>query len=312
MALEEIIQKVVTAPSVWIEMTKTEHQHGGAGWEFGTCLWSPTRNSANVDAYSLMRSPTASDCVLHFLESTWPNGMHESRLVGFSEVAGKFEERSDAPPEPGPWANRANYYRIPLRDYVWFDSPIPVRLLCETYADEIRAEIIEKMPRQYPFVIYRDEVRTRQGAYISRATKSLLQLFIDALGIEAAVSPSEQVEKNGPNAHEEYAEGQRRRREVSFFARNPKLAETAKARDQYRCQICQFDFEMKYGLVGRHYIECHHLNPLSERPKEAWTEILKTNLNDVVSVCSNCHRMLHRRRPAYTVDEILAAIAANP
>jgi len=27
---------------VWIEDTKSEHQHGGPGWEFGTCLWSPS------------------------------------------------------------------------------------------------------------------------------------------------------------------------------------------------------------------------------------------------------------------------------
>ena len=41
--------------SIWIEITKSEHKHGGYGWEFGTCLWSPNRNRAGSDSYSLMR-----------------------------------------------------------------------------------------------------------------------------------------------------------------------------------------------------------------------------------------------------------------
>jgi hypothetical protein len=26
---------------VFVEITKENHAHGGPGWEFGTCLWSP-------------------------------------------------------------------------------------------------------------------------------------------------------------------------------------------------------------------------------------------------------------------------------
>jgi 5-methylcytosine-specific restriction protein A len=58
------------------------------------------------------------------------------------------------------------------------------------------------------------------------------------------------------------------------------------------CTVCGFDFHATYGPVGEGFIECHHAVPVSEL-----IDGMKTKLSDVVLVCSNCHRMLHRRRP---------------
>lgn len=64
------------------------------------------------------------------------------------------------------------------------------------------------------------------------------------------------------------------------------------------CEACGFDFHAVYGAIGEGYIEAHHMRPISEmQPGEA------TKTSDLVLVCSNCHRMLHRRRPwLSTVD----------
>lgn len=59
--------------NVYIEITKSDHLHGGVGWEFGQCLWSPNRNRAGHDRYSLMREPKVGDLVLHFYNKTWEN-----------------------------------------------------------------------------------------------------------------------------------------------------------------------------------------------------------------------------------------------
>jgi hypothetical protein len=32
--------------NVWVELTRSEHQHGGDGWGFGVCLWSPSVDKA--------------------------------------------------------------------------------------------------------------------------------------------------------------------------------------------------------------------------------------------------------------------------
>ena len=51
--------------TTFVEITKSDHQHGGAGWEFGTCLWSPTKTASGGDRYSIMREPRPGDDVIH-------------------------------------------------------------------------------------------------------------------------------------------------------------------------------------------------------------------------------------------------------
>jgi len=49
--------------------------------------------------------------------------------------------------------------------------------------------------------------------------------------------------------------------------------------------------------LGRGFIQAHHTIPVSELRKES-----KTKVRDIALVCSNCHRMLHRRRPWLRID----------
>ena len=76
----------------------------------------------------------------------------------------------------------------------------------------------------------------------------------------------------------------------------------------YKCEACGFKFEDTYGEFGADYIECHHENPLSERPERDWSDELKTSINDVKLLCSNCHRMIHRTRPAKDFEFLLSLI----
>lgn len=101
-----------------------------------------------------------------------------------------------------------------------------------------------------------------------------------------------------------YAEGLRRVREAQFFQRNSDLARDARRLYGYACQACGFDFERYYGCIGKGYIECHHINPLSERDEQEWTAEVRTQLQDVVVLCANCHAVVHRCTPAYTLQEL--------
>jgi 5-methylcytosine-specific restriction protein A len=65
------------------------------------------------------------------------------------------------------------------------------------------------------------------------------------------------------------------------------------------CEVCGFDFEGTYGERGKSFIECHHIKAVSAlRPGE------KTRLEDLALLCSNCHRMIHVRRPWLSLDEL--------
>jgi len=65
------------------------------------------------------------------------------------------------------------------------------------------------------------------------------------------------------------------------------------------CEVCGFSFLEKYGDIGKGFIEAHHIFPISEL-----TEETETKIEDIVLVCSNCHRMLHRRRPWINANQL--------
>lgn len=76
------------------------------------------------------------------------------------------------------------------------------------------------------------------------------------------------------------------------YERNPKLREEAIRLHGVTCKVCGFNFEDFYGEVGKDFIEVHHTKPL-----HSYDEALEVDpLNDLVPVCSNCHRMIHRRK----------------
>ena len=88
--------------------------------------------------------------------------------------------------------------------------------------------------------------------------------------------------------------------------RNSRLAKKKKTATLARtgrlaCEVCGFDFERTYGAIGHFYAEAHHELPLSALLKPT-----PTRLSDLAIVCSNCHRMLHRGNPLYTLDELRA------
>jgi len=85
-------------------------------------------------------------------------------------------------------------------------------------------------------------------------------------------------------------EGALRLRQHLRRERSKKLVTEFKAQlNDFLCCVCNFDFEEKYGELGLGYIEAHHTIPVSQIDPGKLTK-----LSDLVGVCSNCHRMLHR------------------
>ncbi|AXI02168.1 MrcB family domain-containing protein [Aquirhabdus parva] len=83
----------------------------------------------------------------------------------------------------------------------------------------------------------------------------------------------------------------RKLREHKHLERNRKLASRAKKIHGYVCMACGFDFEKKYGGIGKEFIEAHHLTPISDLKGQ----LLKLDpRKDFAVLCSNCHRMIHR------------------
>jgi 5-methylcytosine-specific restriction endonuclease McrA len=71
--------------------------------------------------------------------------------------------------------------------------------------------------------------------------------------------------------------------------RKSHAATLCKQRDNYVCQVCRFDFSKFYGPLGDDFAEAHHIIPLKSNKA-----LRSTKIDDLITVCPNCHRMLHR------------------
>lgn len=87
---------------------------------------------------------------------------------------------------------------------------------------------------------------------------------------------------------EESPESKRKKVYMNRYERDPKERRKCIERhgNKYKCIVCGFNFEDKYGEIGRGFIHVHHINPLSDKGKD-----ISENL---IPVCPNCHAMLHR------------------
>ncbi len=84
------------------------------------------------------------------------------------------------------------------------------------------------------------------------------------------------------------------------YERNQKARRECVAKKGYKCLVCGRDFEATYGEIGKGFIHVHHLTPISSIGKEYQLDIDR----DLVPVCPNCHYMLHRKNPPYTIEEL--------
>ena len=109
----------------------------------------------------------------------------------------------------------------------------------------------------------------------------------------------------------EFPEG--KEQEIKHKIRERNQALIKRAKDSFKkkhghlyCEVCNFDFNKKYGDIGSDFIEAHHTVPISKLSGE-----VKTKLKDIALVCSNCHRMLHRKRPWLEMKQLKNLIDEN-
>ena len=94
-----------------------------------------------------------------------------------------------------------------------------------------------------------------------------------------------------------------RQRERSAKLVERKKAAAMRVSGRLECEGCGFDFATTYGERGEGFIECHHTVPVSELKPGS-----RTRPEDLALVCSNCHRMIHRRGPWLTMDRLRALV----
>lgn len=122
--------------------------------------------------------------------------------------------------------------------------------------------------------------------------------------IESAISDGESVDARDADDDAEFPEGRILYSLHRRYERDRRLVRRAHKRHLDRhgrlfCEACSFDFSVTYGARGEGYIEVHHDMAVSELTPGG-----RTRLSDLKLLCSNCHRIIHRRRPWLVVDDL--------
>lgn len=117
--------------------------------------------------------------------------------------------------------------------------------------------------------------------WINRDREELEEYVLDLLNKSVSI-PAPQIART---------EGGKR---VFFSVRRERdgtLRKIAPAIHGYNCMACGFNYEDCYGEIGKGFIEVHHVVPLAS------AGVVKTNPEtDLVVLCANCHRMVHRKK----------------
>jgi predicted HNH restriction endonuclease len=153
-------------------------------------------------------------------------------------------------------------------------------------------------------------VRLEGREIISRLSGLLSEITVDPAAVELSSAGS--LANKGHNTREflqeveeeEFPEGALLYRAHITRERNTRLLRCAKLRAKLLhghlcCEACGFDFFEMYGEVGEDYIECHHTVPVSDLTPQS-----RTQIRDIALLCANCHRIVHRRRPWLTLNEL--------
>ena len=169
---------MTTPTRTWIENSQTP-DHGGKGWEFGDCLWSPTRDKRNASRWDLMLQPNPGDRVIHLRSVSGT-----TCFVGQSVVSAPPTTVDKAPPSPGKWAEMSPYYRVDLDSFEEFPNPLPLQAFLRGCQNAIHQDLRAYKGGHYPFhVVKKNNGLKLNEAYFFLCTEALWEIILGALDI---------------------------------------------------------------------------------------------------------------------------------
>jgi predicted HNH restriction endonuclease len=98
----------------------------------------------------------------------------------------------------------------------------------------------------------------------------------------------------------EYREGAVRQVLVNAYERDRSARQACITHYGLACVACGLRFEERYGALGAGFIHVHHVVPLSELGPDYKLDPVR----DLRPVCPNCHAMLHRQRPPFSIETL--------
>ena len=168
------------------------------------------------------------------------------------------------------------------------------------------------------------EITTEGKAHLSQNQDILRYLLINDFTYTDLTENLRKVEANKNQKKIEtfdeniiIQEGTKRLTEVSVYQRSTTLRNYAityfTKEDRISCHCCSFNFGDFYGeAIGKGFIEIHHTKPIFKYEDEDIENTLHEAVKNLIPICSNCHRMIHRNwKKPLEIQDLIANISAN-
>ena len=115
-----------------------------------------------------------------------------------------------------------------------------------------------------------------------------------------AILPTEEVPENLQSDVTGYPEGALTAVQANRYERDRRNRAAAIAIHGTACKGCDLEMGARYGSVAAGFVEIHHVTPVSQ----LGVEYVIDPALDLLPLCPNCHAVVHRRTPPFTVPEL--------
>ncbi len=258
----------------FIEITNLVH--GGSGWELGTCLWSPERDSGGAKAWQLMEQAMPGDIIFHLVKIGG-----EYHWYGISKTSSPVLSGLPEPPQADKWSNMAPYQRINVEFFQILDSPYPINSFFQTYEQILRSIYVNEKSF---YVEYGDNLSLRVAQrYFANCPLGVYNLFNDCsivLNFNPLFRDFDFVPTENEPQNPDYSSPGRVKTTISRIIRDTPLSRQVKSRNNWKCQVCGLSILLPNGS---RYSEGHHLKPLGGVAQGPDTS------DNIIVLCPNHH-----------------------
>lgn len=228
-------------------------------------------------------------------DDTWPTDYMAASdtIIVFSDLQVPGREMHESP----------NNYDHNTRRMTWFGKP-------NAHSEiEIFRALFEDRKKLLVFV--RWDIQNAQYTFLGQPIIEKFRDWVDVsseyktIKLTLQFRESDEFGDPGPDGEiDAHLEGNKYRVVVNRHERDPRNRAACISHYGCVCKICDFDFELVYGVLGAGFCHVHHIEPLAGL--QASTNV--DPIRDLIPVCANCHEMLHRERPTKSPKELLDLI----
>ena len=118
--------------------------------------------------------------------------------------------------------------------------------------------------------------------------------------LETAIENGLRIPEEVP-ADDEFEEGAVTQVLVNRYERDPAARERCIQHYGTDCFVCRVSFADRYGPEINGLIHVHHLTAIASIGRRSSVDPIR----DLRPVCPNCHAVLHRKDPCYSLDDVL-------